>query len=265
MPSLDIEPVYFGTGDASLFGCYNPPRSAAARSCGAILCYPMGQEYIRSHRTYRQLATRLAKGGVPVLRFDFSACGDSPGECEEGRIDQWLADLSTAIDEMRKRCGPVAICLVGLRLGGTLAMLAGVKRGDIDGLVLWDPIVNGRAYVEELLAGQSSAMRWSDPRPPSDPTPPTEVLGFPLSDLLRQDLCAIDLLSSGRRPAPHVLVVDGSDNGSLRQLSHFLEGLGTRVEYAQIASPKIWMHENKTVVPHQVLQGVAAWLTRMYP
>jgi uncharacterized protein len=259
MPVLDIEPSYFGSGDKVLFGCYTPPRPANSRSCGVVLCYPMGQEYIRSHRTYRQLATRLSTLGFPVLRFDLSACGDSPGDCEDGRIEHWLADLSIAIGEIRKRCGSIKICLAGLRLGGTLSMLAGARRGDIDSLVLWDPVADGRAYVQELVAAQPPAT------PRSDQTPqPVEILGFPLSDLLREDLYAIDLFSIQKSPAPHVLLVDGSD-GSQEPLNQFLGRFGGRVEYERIPSPKIWMHENKTVVPHQVLQYVAAWLARIYP
>jgi len=29
-------------------------------------------------------------------------------------------------------------------------MMVGTERDDITGMVLWDPIVNGRAYIQEL-------------------------------------------------------------------------------------------------------------------
>lgn len=260
MAGLDLEPCYFGTNSTRLFGCYHPPRSKTARAAGVILCYPMGQEYIRSHRTYRLLATRLANSGFPVLRFDFAGCGDSPGDCEQGGIHRWLTDLSMAIGEMRKRCGLVRICLAGLRLGGTLALMSGVERGDIDGIVLWDPVGDGRTYVDELTALHQRETKQRDASPVR-----TEVLGFPLTERMREELHGIDLLSIRRRPAAHVLLVDSHESAGKAELSGQLQRLGARVEYQRLPSPRIWIKENKTVVPHQALQCVASWISRTYP
>ena len=137
-----MKPFYFGSQEKPLFGCYHAPQAGPTRDCGVVLCHSMGNEYIRFHRAYRQLAIHLSNVGFPVLRFDFYGCGDSSSGCEQGQLRQWLTDISTAIDEIRRRCGLTKICLVGLRLGGSLAMLAGAARGDINGMVLWDPVVN---------------------------------------------------------------------------------------------------------------------------
>jgi pimeloyl-ACP methyl ester carboxylesterase len=257
---LDVEPCYFGADSTRLFGCYHPPRSPNARAASVILCYPMGQEYIRAHRTYRLLAARLAEAGFPVLRFDFAGSGDSPGDCEHGRIGRWLGDLSLAIREIRQRCGPTRICLAGLRLGGTLAMMYGAQRGGVDGIVLWDPIVDGRTYVDELTAWHRGQTR----RPETTPGP-TEILGFPLTQLMREDLEGIDLLSIRRGPATHALVVDSSEGLGQAPLRDLLQGLGVRVDYRRLAGPKIWIKENKTIVPHQALGCVAAWISGAYP
>ena len=80
MHRVEIEPFYFGTSSKPLFGCYHVPQSALRRDCGVLFCAPMGSEYVRFHRAYRQLADRLAKAGFPVLRFDFYGCGDSSGD-----------------------------------------------------------------------------------------------------------------------------------------------------------------------------------------
>lgn len=79
-----MEPFYFGTPDEPLFGIYHPPVSEPVRDVGVLLCYPIGHEYIVSHRFYRQLSIRLAEAGFHVLRFDYYASGDSGGECELG-------------------------------------------------------------------------------------------------------------------------------------------------------------------------------------
>ena len=145
-----LEPFYFGTLEKPLFGCYHAPPLGPARDSGVVLCYPFIQEYMRSHRAFRQLATQLCNLGFPVLRFDFFGHGDSSGDSEQGEIRQWLNDISSAVGEIRERSRCAKVCLVGLRFGGTLSMMVGAERGDIDGMVLWDPVVSGTDYIEEL-------------------------------------------------------------------------------------------------------------------
>jgi alpha/beta superfamily hydrolase len=122
-----MRPFYFGAPGRRLFGVHLAPQEAR-RDCAVVLCYPMGQEYINSHRAFRHLARLLADEGFHVLRFDYFGCGDSEGECKQGTMSQWLSDVSTAILEVRNRSRVGAICLVGLRLGASLSLLAGMRR-----------------------------------------------------------------------------------------------------------------------------------------
>src|SRR2546427_3002506 len=139
-----VAPFYFGSPDKLLFGCYHEPTLGRRRKCAVVVCQPVGHEYINSHRALRQLAARLCDAGFPVLRFDYYGCGDSSGSREEGTILQWLEDVSTAISEVRRRTAVVQVCLIGLRLGGTLAMIAAAQRADPESMVLWDPVVRDR-------------------------------------------------------------------------------------------------------------------------
>ncbi len=82
-----------------------------ARTCAVVLCYPIGQEYIRSHRAIYQLAVRLSQAGFHVLRFDYFGCGDSEGDFEEGSLAQWTSDIHSAIAEIQERSGLTSICL----------------------------------------------------------------------------------------------------------------------------------------------------------
>jgi len=265
-PGAGIEPFYFGT-DKKLFGCYHAAQSRVPRDSSVILCYPMAQEYIRSHRTYRQLAYHLSKFGFPVLRFDFFGCGDSEGNCEEGRIHQWLTDIGSAISEIRERCGSVKICLVGLRLGGTLSMMAGAERGDIEGMVLWDPVLNGRAYIRELAILHRDRARHSLGKVNQDTADerPTEILGFPLTDLMLADLQQINLLSIRQKPANRILVIASSEEASQGRLRAHLKSLNANVDYQNVPSPEIWIEKNKTIVPNEILKAVVTWICPVYP
>ena len=66
--------------------------------------------------------------------------------------DRWTRP-SCATAELRRR-GCEGVCLIGLRFGATLAAKFAIdvvdKRNAPDALVLWEPIVNGKDYVQEL-------------------------------------------------------------------------------------------------------------------
>jgi uncharacterized protein len=262
-----VEPFYFGTPGKPLFGCYHAPQSAPTQRCGIVLCYPAGQEYIRSHRSYRQLAFQLSQIGLPVLRFDFYACGDSHGECAEGTIPDWFSNIGSAIAEIRRRSGLFNICLIGLRLGGTLAMIAGAQRGDIQRMVLWDPVVSGQSYLQELTILHQERLRHSLGKVTNGSTSerPAELLGFPITPPMLADLEKIEISSIGKKPANDILILSSSDETIHARVRDHLEKLGARAEHQHLPGAKIWIEKNKTVVPNQLLKTITAWISRVYP
>jgi len=234
-----------------------------------VFCYPLGEEYIRFHRVYRQLALRLSSVGFPVLRFDFYGCGDSSGDREQGQISQWLTDISTAIGEIRRRSGIMKICLVGLRLGGALAMMVGATRGDIDGMVLWDAIVNGRTYVEELTALHQEMLRKAHvqlkPHMPGEEQ--TEILGFPLTDDLFTGLERINLVAIQEKPANNILIIKSNEAANQERLREHLKSIDAHVAYQHLPSPQLWgwiEDFGRILVPHQILQAVVSWISEVY-
>jgi pimeloyl-ACP methyl ester carboxylesterase len=232
----------------------------------------MGREYISSHRAIRQLALRLSNAGFHVLRFDFYGCGDSAGNAEQGEICQWVADISTAIGEIRSRSGLVKVCLVGCRLGGTLAVMAGAERGDIGGLVLWDAVVSGKSYVEELIALHQALLQRFPTKPKREAIDGalhrgvlTEILGFALTDFMRTELQKIDLLAIRQKPANDILLVESNDIPGEGQLAEHLKNLNAHLETQHLPSPQIWTQDSfKALVPNQILQAVVSWISEVY-
>ena len=164
-----------------------------------VLCNPFGEEALRAHRIYRVLATQLERAGYAALRFDYQGTGDSLGDDLDATLDRWLADVATAGDELRARSGAKGLVIVGLRLGATLAALA-TSRGLLRPrhLILWDPIVDGAAYVRDLTTAHRSYMNgeldgWIDRRTVSAGGAPSEAIGAAISPALGAQLGAIDL------------------------------------------------------------------------
>ncbi len=201
-----LEPFYFGP-DEQLFGVYHPPPDRA-RGAGVVLCPPVGQEHIRSHRALLKLALELSALGFPVLRFDLLGCGDS-GELAAGAdaLQRWRLDIGAATEELLEGSGVEEIVLCGLRLGASLAACAAGDREEISGLILWDPIVQGARYVEELLEAHRQWLRTSfvESGRDRDPGGGDEALGFPLpkAALARLELSQADLTG-----IEHLLVVE---------------------------------------------------------
>lgn len=217
-------PLFFGPADR-LFGVYHPPDAAPRRAGGIVLCYPGGHEYLRVQRTYRNAAVALARLGFPVLRFDYSGCGDSAGDGAEADLATWSADLDTAIAEVQRRAGASRVALAGVRLGASIAWLAASARQDVEALVAWDPIVDGDAYVNDQLALED---RWlADPsRARTARRTEGTLLGFPFNARLEQSLRLLRLDPAGPRTRQAFLVdsVDTPERHALRARIHGLYG-----------------------------------------
>lgn len=260
-----IEPFFFGESGKRLFGCYHYPASPMLRNCAVVLCYPFGHEYIQFHRVFRQLAGLLAQAGFPVLRFDFYGCGDSNGANEAGRIRQWLADIATALDEAHRRCHASKTCLVGLRLGAALSLMAAAEYENIDGLVLWDPVVKGTSYLDELQSLHREMLATAHLR--SELAGQTEILGFLFTDEIITDLKAIDLMAGRRKPANNILVIDSHQKPTQGQLSEHLQKLQAGVKHLHLPNPHFWTwieDFSHILVPQQILRAVLSWLSEVY-
>jgi pimeloyl-ACP methyl ester carboxylesterase len=245
-------PHYFGRTDAPLFGCFHPPARGGPKR-GVLICNAMGHEYMASFRTVRQTAVRLARAGAPALRFDFYGSGDSAGESSDGCPSRWAEDIGVAVDELRKRQGAAEVSIVGLRLGAALALqrLQEAQPLEARALILWDPVILGKAYVAELLALQRERFgRSSD----------DEVLGFPFNRRLRAELEAIDLSAIGRPRTKDVLIVEtGGARPATRALADRLRDLGSAVEHRTFDDGAIWHEPNKSAVAANIVQAIVTW------
>jgi pimeloyl-ACP methyl ester carboxylesterase len=260
-----MKPFFFGAPAKPLFGIYHPPADDVPPRGAVVICHPFGPEYLRSHRALRELSGQLAATGHHVLRFDYFGCGDSSGATEEGTVEQWLDDISRGVEELRETSGRPRVCVLGLRFGATLAALGASRDPLIDRLILWDPIVSGREYLEELDRRNHAFME-GRPRPPSwvEAEPPDEVLGTLLPRTLRQSIETIDLLAVGSLHARSLLVLSTDAPARIAPLMEHLGKLGLPAHHEHIPFPPLWLKQDqvdRTLVPHQVIQGIAGWLS----
>ena len=144
-------PLFFPNGSYKLFGVLHKPESDDLRG-GVVFCHPFAEEKLWTHRVFVSFARELAKIGYAVLRFDYMGHGDSDGEFETSTVESRLLDINCAIDMLQSETKNInTVGLLGLRFGATLAAYAAEHRNDIDMLVLWEPVVDGERYMQEIL------------------------------------------------------------------------------------------------------------------
>jgi len=212
-----------------------------------VICNPFGQEYLRAHRSLRELAKRLAEAGFHVLRFDYFGCGDSAGDGDEVTLEQWLLDISAAIAEIKETSASPKFALVGLRLGATLSALLAAQRRDVERLVLWDPILDGAAYLRELrIAHQDWLRDHAQGRDgPGEGDPLREALGFPVPPALTASVERLRIAVDDW-PSANALIID----------------------HRSFPGAQVWVHQdglNRTLVPHAVLDSITSWLASACP
>ena len=202
---------HFGPHERRLFGMFHEAAPGAHGRGSALLCNPFGQEAVRTHRLYRVLAERLARNGMHVMRFDYFGTGDSMGDDTQGEIDGWVRDTQAASAELARRCGNTSQVWVGARLGATLALLAAERIPNPPvHLVMWEPVVDGAAYLQELAHATVAALEASytirDPawrerlaREPAQSE--RDGIGFEIGAALHEQLRQ---LAPGTLPTPRV-------------------------------------------------------------
>jgi pimeloyl-ACP methyl ester carboxylesterase len=259
-------PLFFGSRRRRLFGIYEPAAGRGGVARAALLCNSWGTEYLNGHRAIRFLAKRLSAAGFDTLRFDYFGAGDSGGETTEAELNGWKDDIASAARELKDMSDARRVVLVGLRLGATLVAETALRlRGDIDRIVLWDPIVSGLDYVRELAgqAGQKGELSKSSESSATDVVTVLELGGLSVSPAFVSGLKAIDLCSHELRLPAMALTIftgDAPSNCKLRSPTRDGSERDSDVVIMKTASPWKDAAEGAEGLPVEVYERILAWL-----
>lgn len=265
-----MTPLMFGPPSRRLFGLFHAAEGARASDTAVLLCPPMGHEALRSHRFYRLLALRLSRRGVPVLRFDPYGTGDSPGDDEDGDLAGWRRDIGEAHRELLARSGAARIVWFGARVGATLALQATASASPrVARLVLWEPVLEGSAYLQDLREKHVAELELSHSIPDAgwrrslrnDPDAfGDEAFGFGISALLRQQVAALTPDSLQLGSGTELVVIAKPDDATTRRWVT-AQTQGRSARHVALAHSLIWTsnpHPNNEMVPAEALQRVMA-------
>ncbi|MGN6517924.1 MAG: hypothetical protein ACTHK2_00685 [Dokdonella sp.] len=191
--------AFAGAPGRRLFTVFRAARGAVRAAF--VLCPPFFHEQFLSYRLLSLVAARLAERGVASLRFDYYGSGDSWGEESAFTLDGACADAETALAELARRVPAAPLIAFGARSGAWPA--ARLARQHRLPLWLWQPLTDGRAWLDELVAmdarDRASRLRYPFIGTQPKPADPDRLLASYCPPALRAQIAAqrLDELLTG--------------------------------------------------------------------
>lgn len=257
-PTIRTEGGWFGPADRPLAGWLTRPSTGRNR-VGVLILPSVGYQYWSAHRSLRALAELLAAQGSTVLRADYGGTGDSGGDQgDAGRLTEWRSLAGWGVDALR-RSGVDYIVVVGVRLGGTFALLDGREVG-AEAVVAWAPVLSGQRYSREIaLLGERVP-------PGSWPGSTTGIVtaGTLWSAETLADLKELALAKSGAAPVSRILVVDDASS-HYESLATGWRKLGARVDLATFpeSGEILRLPAEDVEVPVRTNSAIARWIQEL--
>lgn len=185
-----LEAFFLEGPKGPIFALFTPARGAIR---GALLYLPPFAEEMNRCRNLVAEQTRVFSNlGYASLLLDYFGTGDSGGEFSEADWETWLADAGVALDWLETRSNQ-QVTLWGCRIGALLAAdLANRQSERVSGLLLWQPVLNGKLFIKQYLRLRVAAL--VDRNLPAETTDEIrsrlkagaiiDVAGYPISDRL---------------------------------------------------------------------------------
>jgi pimeloyl-ACP methyl ester carboxylesterase len=220
-----------------------------------VIVNAVGRDARCAYRPLQNLAESLAAEGFSTLRYDHVGEGDSLGApAGEDPVEAWCEGVAQAVRALKSATGLDRLVVIGLRLGGALALLGAPGA---DGLVLLAPVVSGAQWVRELkLAGRMSATYREE-------NGGLEAEGLQLPAKAVKALQKIDLTTQARTRGDVLMALP---HGSGDDLTAALREGGARV--TSIAFPDyapLFVDAHSNAAPEQTFSEVRRWLGERYP
>lgn len=115
-----------------------------------VMCHPFLEERIFSQRVVLRFALALAQAGHAALRFDYEGEGESDEEGGSVAVSGFVSDTACTVEFLRGIYPGARVGLMGLRGGAWVAAMA-AGACEAAGLLLWAPLLEGKAYIDECL------------------------------------------------------------------------------------------------------------------
>lgn len=260
-------PVWLQLGAEPLYAVFHDASDANRRDTAVLLVPPFGWDESCSYRARRDWAVALAEAGFMTVRMDLPGSEDSTGSpLASGRATSWVSAVGDVAQWLRDACGSSRVAVIGIGLGGLLAIEATRLGAPVDDLVLWAVPASGRAYLRELRLYTRAIMR-AQGRGPTEPDRPDGTVGlagYVMSAETAAAISEIDLvgLSLPAERVHHALLIGRDANGVDAPLHQKLDDAGARITVAATGDYSAMMTwAGKSRAPRESIERSISWLT----
>jgi exosortase A-associated hydrolase 2 len=253
---LDIfstpEAFFLDGAKGRLFGLFTP---ASGDLLGAFLYLPpFAEEMNRCRNLVAKQARSFATLGYASLTLDFYGTGDSEGELADADWDIWLDDADRALIWLETRVNR-PVTLWGCRLGALLAAnLANRDPSRLSGLLLWQPVLDGKLFIKQYLRLRVAARVDRNQSPETTDQIRTrladgiivDVAGYPLSSQLTESIERVRMADFERLTGLEIDWFENvsTPNGALsitsQRLIETLIARDNRIRSQPFSDPPIW-------------------------
>ncbi|MDJ0793298.1 MAG: alpha/beta hydrolase [Woeseiaceae bacterium] len=218
-------------GSAHLFGTVTHVSPSAKPAFAVLMCHAFSEERQKSYRSTYLFARQLASVGIPSMRFDYFGTGDSRGNLSDVTLHSMTDDTVEACHEIRERFQVDSIVLLGVRLGAAVATRAANRLGDIDRMIFWNPVIEGRRFLRDLTRTEAMINLARKKRPSAEQKVDVtgiEVDADTLSETMASQLKELDLASETQFASEFLVTGRKSDKIETRQIENLVGSLAAR-------------------------------------
>lgn len=202
-----MKPFFIGDSAKQIYTTLVPSKKRAA-TCAVILFYPYGQEYMRAHKAFRQLATQLSRKGFDTYRFDYPGTGDSYGELTDISFTTVVDDSINVLSNIAATQNYERLIAVGLRFGALVAHACMKSSDKLDQLILWDPFASGKHFIDENETMATASSKDTDE---------WNVHGFELTKCFRDSISTYSILPISDKKIEMVISFDNENSETIQK------------------------------------------------
>ncbi len=162
--------------------------------------------------------------------------------------------------------GSKEVCLVGSRFGASIAAAEAFDIAAVDSLILWEPVVDGCRYLEELEEQHNEFLSPFLGRKASVENGEKDILGFSIPEKLWAEISDFSLEDVDLDPCLKMLIISQTGNSQM-----YKESLSDEI-------PSLWLREGghlhgwllpeegiyDVLVPVNELNAIVEWLLGRY-
>ena len=259
-----MQPFFIDSRSGPLFAVYwkNPAQPLDK----VILHVPaFAEEMNKSRRMVTLQANAFVQRGYSVLVPDLFGTGDSVGDYGEATWQIWLDNLTDAIAWLRA-LGNQTVTLWGLRAGVLLALdYIHQYPGSIEDVIAWQPVLNGDAFVTQVLRLRVAAAAMKNAGP-SEKTKDLkqalqnrqslEVAGYKLHPDLINPLATLQVESFNLQSLKKLIIFEvaaAQDGGASLGVQKFIQAFQDQaIDFLPFTGECFWATQEITTAPNLI-------------